>query len=160
MSTIEGLGALAALGAFRHELNAGVRCPVSVRHLEAPSGSEVPVPELSSKEQAKVRLLPGSKGEVREPPLPLKRKPVAKVREQMSFEDYAAMLRKVNLIIDMFEIQAKFHVDLETGRVTVEIVNQHTGELIRKIPPYELPGILEALEKGKSESSLLVEVEA
>lgn len=68
----------------------------------------------------------------------------------MSYEDFAEMLRKVNLTIDLFEIQAKYIIDQSTGDMQVQIINQRTGEVIRKIPPYEVPSLAEALKKGEA----------
>jgi uncharacterized FlaG/YvyC family protein len=68
---------------------------------------------------------------------------------RMTLEELAEMLRKVNLTFDLFEIQAKFTVDRSTGDITVEIINQRTGEVIRRIPPYDLPGVAEALKAGE-----------
>jgi len=69
--------------------------------------------------------------------------------ERMTIEELAEMLRKVNLTFDLFEIQAKFTVDKKTGDITVEIINQRTGEVIRRIPPYDLPGVADAIKAGE-----------
>jgi len=78
-------------------------------------------------------------------------KAIERLSEQMkpmSLEELAEMLRKVNLTFDLFEIQTRYTVNLNTGEVSVQIVNQRTGEVIRKIPPYEVPQMAEALKNG------------
>jgi uncharacterized FlaG/YvyC family protein len=68
--------------------------------------------------------------------------------KRMSLEEFAEMLRKVNLTFDMFEIQARFIIDRESGDISIEVINQRTGEVIRKIPPYRLPDLVEAVKTG------------
>jgi uncharacterized FlaG/YvyC family protein len=66
----------------------------------------------------------------------------------MSSSEFAEILRRVNLTFDLFEIQAFITVDHESGEVTVQVINQRTGEVIRKIPPYDVPKIIEALDNA------------
>jgi uncharacterized FlaG/YvyC family protein len=66
----------------------------------------------------------------------------------MSSSELADILRRVNLTFDLFEIQAFINVDRESGEVTVQVINQRTGEVIRKIPPYDVPKIIEALDNA------------
>lgn len=80
-----------------------------------------------------------------------------KYREPMSLEELADILRKVNLTFDLFEVQAKFQVDLKTGEVTVQVINQRTGEVIRKIPPYDLPDFARLLERNLQSGQEMVE---
>lgn|GEM_PF-4714864 len=47
------------------------------------------------------------------------------------------MLRRMNLTYDLFEIQANYRYDKELGMVRVVVRNTVTGEVIRRIPPYE-----------------------
>jgi len=47
------------------------------------------------------------------------------------------MLRRMNLTYDLFEIQANYRYDKELGMVRVVVKNTVTGEVIRRIPPYE-----------------------
>lgn len=70
--------------------------------------------------------------------------------KRMTVDELAEMLQKVNLTFDLFEIQARYHIDKTTGDITVEVINQRTGEVIRKIPPYDVPRITEALKNGES----------
>lgn len=70
--------------------------------------------------------------------------------KRMTLEELAEQLRKINLTFDLFEIQAKFTIDQETGDVSVEVVNQRTGEVIRKIPPYAVKKIHQAIRTGDS----------
>ena len=77
-------------------------------------------------------------------------------RRQMSLEELAEMLRKVNLTFDLFEIQASITIDQKTGDILVEVINQRTGEVIRKIPPYDVSTMVESLETG---DSILTDVE-
>ena len=66
--------------------------------------------------------------------------------QRRTLEEFAEMLRTVNLTFDLFEIQAKYIIT--DGDISVQIINQRTGEVIRKIPPYEVPKIIEALKNG------------
>lgn len=77
-------------------------------------------------------------------------------RRRMTLEELAEMLRKVNLTFDLFEIQASITVDQKTGDISVEVINQRTGEVIRKIPPYDVSTMVESLETG---DSVLTDVE-
>jgi flagellar protein FlaG len=45
---------------------------------------------------------------------------------------------KVNEVLSLADPQLKIHVDDETERVVVKIVEQESGEVIRQIPPEEL----------------------
>jgi len=74
-------------------------------------------------------------------------KVAVKPREQMSITELEEMLRKVNLTFDLFEIQAKFSVNADTGEISVQIVNQRTGEVIRSIPPYDVPEMVQSIGK-------------
>lgn len=68
---------------------------------------------------------------------------------RMTLEELAEALRKVNLTFDLFEIQARFIIDQKTGEISVQVINQRTGEVIRKIPPYDVPQIVESLKNGE-----------
>jgi uncharacterized FlaG/YvyC family protein len=83
-----------------------------------------------------------------------KEKPKEQVKpveiQRMSIEELAAQLRKVNLTFDMFEIQAKFSVNPKTGEISVEVINQRTGEVIRKVPPYDVPDFIDSFNRGEA----------
>lgn len=83
-----------------------------------------------------------------------------KQSERMSLNELAELLRKVNLTFDLFEVQARFSVDSNTGEVTVEVVNQRTGEVLRRIPPYEVQKVADALDQRGAQDPLLMDVEA
>ncbi|MCX6646831.1 MAG: flagellar protein FlaG [bacterium] len=76
---------------------------------------------------------------------------------RMSTEELAEMLRKVNLTFDTFEIQAKFTIDSSNGDISVEVINLRTGEVIRKIPPYDIPKMADSLLNDKA---LFTDIEA
>jgi uncharacterized FlaG/YvyC family protein len=59
----------------------------------------------------------------------------ARAQHNVSTEELAEMLRKVNLTFDLFEIAAEYTVEEEPHRITVVIRNTRTGEVIRRIPP-------------------------
>lgn len=71
--------------------------------------------------------------------LPVKERTPSKPppRKELSPAEYLAMLRRMNLTYNLFEIRANYHYDKELGMVRVEIRNTVTGELIRRIPPYD-----------------------
>jgi flagellar protein FlaG len=73
-----------------------------------------------------------AKPRVTKPDIPAPPKP-----STMSYAEISSILNKVNIYLDQFEIQASYTVDKTTGGVQIEIVNKTTGEVIRKIPPYE-----------------------
>ncbi len=64
---------------------------------------------------------------------------------RMSLDELSDMLQKVNLTFDLFEIQARFSVDRQTGDISVEVINQRTGEVIRKIPPYDIAEFVQSV---------------
>jgi flagellar protein FlaG len=61
---------------------------------------------------------------------------------------------KVNEVLSSADPQLKIHVDDETERVVVKIVEQESGEVIRQIPPEEL---LELEKYLSSPKGLLVQ---
>jgi len=69
--------------------------------------------------------------------------------KRMSLEELAEALKKVNVTFDLFEIQARFIIDSTSGDISIQIINQRTGEVIRKIPPYELPQFAQLIESGE-----------
>lgn len=73
------------------------------------------------------------------PPKRTDRKPQAKIetKEPVSLDELAAMLRKVNLTFDLFEIAAEYSVVDNGHRVTIVVHNTRTGEVLRRIPPVE-----------------------
>ncbi len=67
--------------------------------------------------------------------------------ERMSLQEMAKLLSRVNLTFDLFEIQARFSVDEARGEIQIEVLNSKTGEVIRKIPPYEAIGLFSEMGK-------------
>lgn len=64
---------------------------------------------------------------------------------------------KVNEVLSLADPQLKIHVDDETERVVVKIVEQESGEVIRQIPPEEL---LELEKYLSSPKGLLLQEQA
>ena len=64
-------------------------------------------------------------------------KPKVKEKQSVSVEEFAEMLRKVNMTFDLFEIAAEYTVQEDPHRIVVVIHNTRTGEVIRRIPPDE-----------------------
>ena len=76
-------------------------------------------------------------------------KPVkAAEREQLSLDELAENLRRMNMTFDLFEIQAKFLVDKSDRQVKVIVQNTKTGEVIRSIPPTEFSTIYNRFVTG------------
>jgi flagellar protein FlaG len=111
-------------------------------------GNIVPEPKLDVRPAGKQHIaLPGTKprssdigiGKQRspQPDVPAPPKP-----STMSYAEISRMLNKVNIYLDQFEIQASYSFDKTTGGIQIEIVNKTTGEVIRKIPPYEASTLL------------------
>jgi uncharacterized FlaG/YvyC family protein len=98
-----------------------------------------PVKRVMKSEEAKQLREPSDKGRRVHETLEDKR---------MTLQELAEHLRKINLTFDLFEVQARFTTNRETGEISVEVINQRTGEVIRKIPPYDLPEFHNALLRG------------
>ncbi len=145
MATIENLGAAySKLSAQRTAARESLPRP---KHVRSETEEAIPFPRLSAEikrmEEAQVSR-ESSHGRGRA---------IERRQEQfkrMSLEEFAEMLRKVNLTFDVFEIQAKYTIDRESGDFFVEIINQRTGEVIRKIPPYDIPDFVEAVKRGEA----------
>jgi uncharacterized FlaG/YvyC family protein len=161
MATIESLGA----ALFRRLEQTGqqvrpVRLPKQESKAAEPAPLPVAVETAAVPEEAK---LPGTTpNQLPQADTGSSSRPV-KHQEQMSLEELAAMLRKVNLTFDLFEIQAKYAVDLSTGDITVQVINQRTGEVIRKIPPYDLPKLVKTIDENQitdSAGPLLADIKA
>lgn len=75
-------------------------------------------------------------------------KPADQVKEQVSLDELAEMLRKVNLTFDLFEIAAEYSIEEESRRVNVVIRNTRTGEVIRRVPPAEFTQNLRDIRDG------------
>lgn len=61
----------------------------------------------------------------------------AQVEEPISLDELAENLRRINLTFDLFEIEARFSINEEDKMVRVELRNTRTGEVVRRIPPWE-----------------------
>lgn len=77
-------------------------------------------------------------------------KPAAKskAKEPVSLEELAAMLRKVNLTFDLFEIAAEYSVVDNGHRVSIIVHNTRTGEVLRRIPPEEFVANFYDIKQG------------
>ena len=73
--------------------------------------------------------------------------------ERLTLTEIAQILRRVNLTFDLFEIQAKFSIDESRGGIQIEVINNKTGEVIRRIPPYEAVALFS--DAGKAAGLLL-----
>jgi uncharacterized FlaG/YvyC family protein len=144
MATIEGLGAIfyqqvPKTGSKGQTVHANVRkAPVE----------QAPPPELFGSGPVEPREnLPQQKTSESGPIPQVKEssQPVPQ-REQMTTSELQEILHRVNLSIDLFEIQTSYTIDPETGDVTIRIVNQSTGEVIRSIPPYEVNAMVQLLK--------------
>jgi uncharacterized FlaG/YvyC family protein len=63
-------------------------------------------------------------------------------------DELAQMLRRINLTFDLFEIQARFNVSDSDHHVRVTLINTRTGEVIRRIPPYEFKANFDSFRDG------------
>lgn len=75
-------------------------------------------------------------------------KPAVQAREPLTKEELAEMLRRLNLTLDIFEIEAKFTVSEDDRQIKVVLFNTRTGEVIRRIPPDEFKANYSALIDG------------
>ncbi len=44
-------------------------------------------------------------------------------------------------------IRVAFHVDMETGDVTIKVIDNVTGEVVRSVPPQELAAMMRKLDQ-------------
>ena len=79
---------------------------------------------------------------------PEKPKPKVQQPRQMSLEELAENLRKLNMTFDLFEIQAKYYIDEDGRDIKVIVRNTKTGEIIRKIPPTEFTAQFETFRNN------------
>lgn len=143
MATIENLGA-AFSGQIVRQNRIPDRVPGSKRD-DGARGINIP----ATRRAAEIR--PAEEAQFSRETLVERGRAIEKMKEQieqMSLEEFAEMLRKVNLTFDVFEIQARYTIDRESGDISIEVINQRTGEVIRKIPPYEIPDLVNAVLTG------------
>lgn len=114
----------------------GYNVPLPQRQVKPQGDSQVELPEI--------RLLSGGRGATA--PKSSSKEMVAPP-ERLSLTEIAKILSRVNLTFDLFEIQAKFSVDESRGGIQIEIINNKTGEVIRRIPPYEAVALFSDMGK-------------
>ena len=73
--------------------------------------------------------------------------------KRLSLAEITKLLSKVNLHTDLFEISANYSIDEASGGIQVEVKNTKTGEVIRRIPPYD--AVLLLLDREKAAGLLL-----
>jgi flagellar protein FlaG len=115
----------------------GYNVPVPKREVR-PAGDiqvNIPLPRISSGEAAAAKPK-ASEPKVSAPPPP----------SRMSFAEISSMLSKVNIYLDQFEIQARYSMNTDTGTIQIQVVNSKTGEVIRRIPPYEAAKLFQDVE--------------
>jgi uncharacterized FlaG/YvyC family protein len=124
-------------------------------------GSNVPEPKQEARPVGNTRFKmpdatpPSAKAGEAKSPIPQQEVSAPPKQSQMSYAEISSRLSKVNIYLDQFEIQALYTVDKKSGGVQIKIVNQTTGEVIRKIPPYDVVSVLSDL--GKVTGKLLNE---
>ncbi|MBN2082816.1 flagellar protein FlaG [bacterium] len=97
------------------------------------------------------RTSPAAPAENKQNTAPVERdesKPKAQVKEERSLDELAEMLRKLNLTFDLFEIEAEYSVEEDSHEIKVIIRNTRTGEIIRRIPPFEFEANYKDLKRG------------
>jgi uncharacterized FlaG/YvyC family protein len=72
----------------------------------------------------------------------------AEAKAPVTTEELAEMLRRINLTFDLFEVAAKYTVDKDGGQIRVTLINTHTGEVIRRIPPKEFQANFDSFREG------------
>lgn len=72
----------------------------------------------------------------------------AQVEKPISLDELAENLRRINLTFDLFEIEAKFSINEEDKMVRVELRNTRTGEVVRRIPPWEFKANFATFKDG------------
>ena len=71
-----------------------------------------------------------------------------RVQDQVSRDELAEMLRKVNLTFDLFEIAAEYSIEEDGKRISITVRNTRTGEILRRIPPGEFLDNLRDIRQG------------
>jgi flagellar protein FlaG len=118
------------------------------------NGYDVPVPkrEVRPVGEKKIALTdvkpPSDKMGAEKPKISKHKVPASPERTKMSYAEISKMLSRVNIYLDQFEIQASYTIDEVTGGIQIEIVNRTTGEVIRKIPPYEAARLFSDIEEA------------
>lgn len=67
-------------------------------------------------------------------------------RKKISIEMMKKITEEINDFITENRRRLSFNIDPNQGVTSVEVINEETGEVVRKIPPYELAGM--TYEKG------------
>lgn len=96
-----------------------------------------PVPASTPNVQQRPAAAPPKQETAPKPATRPEQRESARVREQISTEELAEMLHKINLTFDLFEIEAEFSFDQEDNQVRVVVRNTRTNEVIRRIPAHE-----------------------
>jgi uncharacterized FlaG/YvyC family protein len=73
---------------------------------------------------------------------------VSQLKQPLTTEELAEMLRRINLTFDLFEIAAKYAIDESDGHVQVTVFNTRTGEVIRRIPPTDFQSSFNSFREG------------
>jgi uncharacterized FlaG/YvyC family protein len=106
----------------------GYNVPVPEREIRPSGEVKIHLPKVKpASEKAATAKPKASEPQVSAPPAPT----------QKTFAEMSTMLSKVNLYLDQFEIQARYSMDPASGNIQIEVRNNTTGEVIRRIPPYE-----------------------
>jgi uncharacterized FlaG/YvyC family protein len=106
----------------------GYNVPVPEREIKPSGEVKIQLPKIKAASDTAATAKPkASKPMVSAPPAPT----------QKTFAEMSTMLSKVNLYLDQFEIQATYSIDPASGNIQIEVRNNTTGEVIRRIPPYE-----------------------
>jgi len=161
MATIDGFGA-AMIGRLTNSGATQPKVSTQKQKATAPELPQLVLPGQGKTEAPDAQPLPGTSQKGSGSPEHQSRDSEGQSKP-MTGSELAEVLRRVNLTSDLFEVQAKFMIN-PSGEVSIQITNQRTGEVIRKIPPYEVQKIAQAISNGAGGSdpigSLLTDIKA
>lgn len=63
--------------------------------------------------------------------------------------DLPELVSRLNDALQMSKRALQFHVDTDSGRTVITVIDQETEEIIRQIPPEELLSIVNYLDQGR-----------
>jgi len=61
--------------------------------------------------------------------------------------DVKAMVSDINSIVEQFSGKISFSFDPETNKVSIQVIDKETGEVIRQIPLKEMQNLMEKMEE-------------
>ena len=80
-----------------------------------------------------------------------------KLDREYWLQHYDELLKKLNLTVDIFNLEFRREIHQGTGEIMVSIINKETGEVLRQVPPEK---ILDMVAEMLKHLGLAVDVQA